>query len=78
MDDRHAEGGPRVTPLELYFDLVVVFAFTQVTLYAAKSRGRDRVEVATGKEPWHPISASRIGSLPRGKGGVPDGALARS
>lgn len=31
MDDRHAEGGQRVTPLELFFDLVVVFAITQVT-----------------------------------------------
>lgn len=31
MDDRHAERGQRVTPLELFFDLVVVFAVTQVT-----------------------------------------------
>jgi low temperature requirement protein LtrA len=31
MDERHAEGGQRVTPLELFFDLVVVFAITQVT-----------------------------------------------
>jgi low temperature requirement protein LtrA len=31
MDDRRAERGQRVTPLELFFDLVVVFAITQVT-----------------------------------------------
>ncbi len=31
MDDRHPERGERVTPLELFFDLVVVFAITQVT-----------------------------------------------
>lgn len=31
MDDRHVERGQRVTPLELFFDLVVVFAVTQVT-----------------------------------------------
>jgi low temperature requirement protein LtrA len=31
MDDRQAEHGQRVTPLELFFDLVVVFAITQVS-----------------------------------------------
>jgi low temperature requirement protein LtrA len=31
MDDRAPERGQRVTPLELFFDLVVVFAITQVT-----------------------------------------------
>jgi low temperature requirement protein LtrA len=31
MDDRRAEREQRVTPLELFFDLVVVFAITQVT-----------------------------------------------
>ena len=31
MGDPHAEPEHRVTPLELYFDLVFVFAFTQVT-----------------------------------------------
>jgi len=31
MDDRQAEREQRVTPLELFFDLVFVFAFTQVT-----------------------------------------------
>jgi low temperature requirement protein LtrA len=31
MSDRQVEGGQRVTPLELFFDLVVVFAITQVT-----------------------------------------------
>jgi len=31
MDDRAVERGERVTPLELFFDLVVVFAITQVT-----------------------------------------------
>src|SRR6266487_1306757 len=36
MDDRPAEGGRRVTPLELFFDLVVVFAITQVTSFLAR------------------------------------------
>ena len=31
MDEPHAEREQRVTPLELFFDLVFVFAFTQVT-----------------------------------------------
>jgi low temperature requirement protein LtrA len=31
MSDRHTEHEHRVTPLELFFDLVFVFAFTQVT-----------------------------------------------
>ena len=31
MGDQHVEPEHRVTPLELYFDLVFVFAFTQVT-----------------------------------------------
>src|SRR2546428_7331200 len=31
MGDRQAERGQRVTPLELFFDLVFVFAITQVT-----------------------------------------------
>ena len=30
-DDPHIEREQRVTPLELFFDLVVVFAITQVT-----------------------------------------------
>src|SRR5206468_8781603 len=33
MADRPAERGQRVTPLELFFDLVVVFAITQVTSF---------------------------------------------
>src|SRR5205823_12843490 len=33
MDDRQAERDQRVTPLELFFDLVVVFAITQVTTF---------------------------------------------
>ena len=31
MEDGHAERTQRVTPLELFFDLVFVFAITQVT-----------------------------------------------
>ncbi len=31
MSDHDDDSGPRVTPLELFFDLVFVFAFTQVT-----------------------------------------------
>src|SRR6266513_2855955 len=37
MDDRNPERGQRVTPLELFFDLVVVFAITQVTSFLAHS-----------------------------------------
>jgi low temperature requirement protein LtrA len=37
MDDRQTERGQRVTPLELFFDLVVVFAITQVTSFLARS-----------------------------------------
>ncbi len=37
MDDRLAEGGHRVTPLDLFFDLVVVFAITQVTGFLSHS-----------------------------------------
>src|SRR5213596_3482822 len=33
MSDRQAEREHRVTPLELFFDLVVVFAITQVTTF---------------------------------------------
>ena len=33
MADRPVEGGQRVTPLELFFDLVFVFAITQVTSF---------------------------------------------
>src|SRR5437773_11687064 len=36
MSDRQAERG-RVTPLELFFDLVVVFAFTQVTSFLSRN-----------------------------------------
>jgi low temperature requirement protein LtrA len=32
----HAAGGQRVTPLELFFDLVVVFAITQVTTFLSR------------------------------------------
>ncbi|MGH2681653.1 MAG: low temperature requirement protein A [Actinomycetota bacterium] len=35
MDDRAVESGQRVTPLELFFDLVFVFAITQVTGFLA-------------------------------------------
>jgi low temperature requirement protein LtrA len=35
MDDRAVERGQRVTPLELFFDLVFVFAITQVTGFLA-------------------------------------------
>src|SRR2546429_3932172 len=37
MGDRQAEGAHRVTPLELFFDLVVVFAVTQVTSFLGRS-----------------------------------------
>ncbi len=37
MDDRRAELEQRVTPLELFFDLVVVFAITQVTTLLSRS-----------------------------------------
>jgi low temperature requirement protein LtrA len=37
MDDRPAERGQRVTPLELFFDLVVVFAITQVTTFLSRT-----------------------------------------
>jgi low temperature requirement protein LtrA len=33
MSDQQTERGQRVTFLELFFDLVLVFAFTQVTTY---------------------------------------------
>src|SRR3989442_15669604 len=33
MDDRQVEREQRVTPLELFFDLVFVFAITQVTTF---------------------------------------------
>jgi len=36
MSDRQAESTHRVTPLELFFDLVVVFAITQVTLFLSR------------------------------------------
>jgi low temperature requirement protein LtrA len=36
-DDRQASGEQRVTPLELFFDLVVVFAITQVTTFISDS-----------------------------------------
>jgi low temperature requirement protein LtrA len=35
VDERHVEDDHRVTPLELFFDLVFVFAITQVTTYVA-------------------------------------------
>jgi low temperature requirement protein LtrA len=35
MNDRQVEPGQRVTPLELFFDLVFVFAITQVTGFVA-------------------------------------------
>ena len=37
MSDQRAERGTRVTPLELFFDLVVVFAITQVTTYLSRN-----------------------------------------
>ena len=37
MDDRQAEHEQRVTPLELFFDLVVAFAFTQVTTLLSRT-----------------------------------------
>src|SRR5437870_10794525 len=37
MSDPDVERGQRVTPLELFFDLVVVFAITQVTSFLAGS-----------------------------------------
>src|SRR5881397_3513976 len=37
MGDRQPEREQRVTPLELFFDLVVVFAITQVTSFLARS-----------------------------------------
>jgi low temperature requirement protein LtrA len=36
MSDERAERGPRVTPLELFLDLVFVFAFTQVTSFLSR------------------------------------------
>src|SRR5438876_5892649 len=35
--DRDAEREQRVTPLELFFDLVVVFAITQVTTFLSRT-----------------------------------------
>jgi low temperature requirement protein LtrA len=37
MGDEYGERGQRVTPLELFFDLVVAFAFTQVTVLLSHS-----------------------------------------
>src|SRR5206468_4719963 len=37
MDAQQDERGHRVTPLELFFDLVVVFAITQVTTFLSRS-----------------------------------------
>src|SRR2546423_2276701 len=37
MSDRQAESTHRVTPVELFFDLVVVFAITQVTTYLSRN-----------------------------------------
>src|SRR5205807_9268414 len=37
MGDRQAEREQRVTPLELFFDLVFVFAVTQVTSFVSHS-----------------------------------------
>jgi low temperature requirement protein LtrA len=37
MDDQQAELGHRVTPLELFFDLVFVFAITQVTSFLSRN-----------------------------------------
>ncbi len=37
MGDRQTERGQRVTPLELFFDLVVVFAITQVTTFLSRN-----------------------------------------
>jgi low temperature requirement protein LtrA len=37
MGDRQPEHEQRVTPLELFFDLVVVFAITQVTGFLTHS-----------------------------------------
>jgi len=37
MDDRRAEREQRVTPLELFFDLVFVFAITQVTSFLSRN-----------------------------------------
>src|SRR6266566_2538696 len=36
MNERQVEPGQRVTPLELFFDLVFVFAITQVTGFLSK------------------------------------------
>jgi low temperature requirement protein LtrA len=36
-DDRQVEGEQRVTPLELFFDLVFVFAITQVTSFLSRN-----------------------------------------
>ena len=38
MHVRSVEGEERVTPLELFFDLVFVFAITQVTGFLARTR----------------------------------------
>src|SRR5690349_5741643 len=37
MGDEPGERGQRVTPLELFFDLVVAFAFTQVTVLLSRT-----------------------------------------
>jgi low temperature requirement protein LtrA len=37
MDEQPTSGGQRVTPLELFFDLVVVFAITQVTTFLSQN-----------------------------------------
>src|SRR5436309_11018138 len=37
MGDRQTDRGQRVTSLELFFDLVLVFAFTQVTTFLSQN-----------------------------------------
>jgi low temperature requirement protein LtrA len=38
VSEQHAEREERVTPLELFFDLVFVFGFTQVTTVLSDDR----------------------------------------
>ena len=76
MGDRQAEREQRVTPLELFFDLVFVFAITQVTTFlshyptwAGLLRGLLRVVLAGSSARLHravlaPIAARLAAALP--------------
>ena len=53
MHVRSVEGDERVTPLELFFDLVFVFALTQVTGFlAANESGRASCAEHSSSRPY--------------------------